>query len=910
MPKFEKIKCRIIGRRGTGKSSLINAIAGELIADVGVTGTTMEVGKPYEKREFLFYDLPGYPTEKFPRETYIEKMGIKDSDCVIIVTSDRFYEEELLLIREISKIQPPIAIYAVRTKIDYSIERNKKTGVDEETTLKKIYEELRDNIQDAPVKGIYLTSADYPTAYDLDKLLNDISSNLSEIKKECFTADVTTTEKIIRGKREILDSFREKLCELYANQVKYHNFIFLDHTKNILKDLRGKERADSVKFSYAEEEERYRSVYKIDNTIPILMGAGYHFFMTEDELYIGYNEQYKGTDWHNTKVDILSQNEKVLYKNVKWNKISWEFIRNIRYFPNKYFEFILYSDYKEISVKGSLPFWENENNNLLLHKVLLEILNTYKEDSIEDRYYRVKSEITQSIRKKKYIDVIDLMDADLKEAMDLIEENKQILSLFDYSYPYFYHRIIVLVASDKEDEALIEYRNFKALETYIEEDEIHQKEIYKFYQLKLDALIGEMTHSYYETSLVYDRLKELEDKNFPYEIVRTEKKRNKNYDLYVTHFKELPLQDRNIITISNTDKLFKSDHITLLNIGQLPAINFPMSHPKVNQTYIAHPYKTDSYLPIENYDYELLNDRLNEFFYILQCLGATSITFETIEEENKEEKNHSNLEAEAEAKTKIAGGKLGVEYDSLMNSSLRNYLKMERTQTFDPEKRPYIPKDVVWFPNEFSWQRLAQQRLNGNFLSHNEVLSSSQTQTLSSSEIVDVNAELKMLFTSVKAGVHYQEEKEIKQNRDFSCRISVKFKPMNEFTEENEIIDITAEEVIQTPVQLSASNDNEARYLEEIHFMLEDDGVIDERERTILERLRERYNITPERAKELEAQAIAGQELTSEEQEYLSEYKNSLHDGAISEKERRLLNRLAMALGISEERIIEIEKLV
>ena len=112
-------------------------------------------------------------------------------------------------------------------------------------------------------------------------------------------------------KIEILNSFREKLCELYADQVKYHNFLFLDTTKNILKDLRGKERADSVKFSYAEQEERYRSVYKIDNTISILMRAGHHFFMTEDELYIGYNEQYKGTDWYNTEVDILSQNEKV-----------------------------------------------------------------------------------------------------------------------------------------------------------------------------------------------------------------------------------------------------------------------------------------------------------------------------------------------------------------------------------------------------------------------------------------------------------------------------------------------------------------------------------------------------------------------------------------------------------------------
>nr|DAS36024.1 MAG TPA: Protein of unknown function (DUF533) [Caudoviricetes sp.] len=427
---------------------------------------------------------------------------------------------------------------------------------------------------------------------------------------------------------------------------------------------------------------------------------------------------------------------------------------------------------------------------------------------------------------------------------------------------------------------------------------------YKEY-LSLSAEIYKKNNNFYKAAQAYDSLKNLDKGNLE-AFSQYSKEEQNNYHNYLTHFKDLPLHERKIITISKTDDLFKSEHVTLLNIKKLPELHFPQYHPKVNQTYIAHPYKTDSYLPIENYDYELLNDRLNEFFYILQCLGATSITFETIKEENKEENNHSNLKAEAEAKTKIAGGKVGVDYDSLMNSSLRDYLKMERTQTFDPEKRPYIPKDVVWFPSEFSWQRLAQQRLNGNFLSHDEVLSSSQTQTLDRNEILDVNAELKMLFTSVKAGVHYQEEKEIKQNRDFSCRISVKFKPMNEFTEENETIDITAEEVIQTPVQLPTP-DNEARYLEEIHFMLENDGVIDERERTILERIRERYNITPERAKELEAQAIAGQELTSEEQEYLSEYKNSLHDGAISERERRLLNRLAMALGISEERVKELE---
>ena len=424
--------------------------------------------------------------------------------------------------------------------------------------------------------------------------------------------------------------------------------------------------------------------------------------------------------------------------------------------------------------------------------------------------------------------------------------------------------------------------------------------------LKID--IYKNSNNFYRVAELHQELKDFSRENVD-TLSLCNREKQQNYNNYLKHFKELPLRERNIITVSNTDKLFKSEHITLLNINQLPEVQFPMSHPKNNQTYIAHPYKTDSYLPIENYDYELLNDRLNEFFYFLQCLGATSITFETIEEESKEENTHSNTKVDADVKAKVTQVKVGVGYENAMNSSLRNYLKMERTQTFNPTKRPYIPNDLVWYPNEFTWQRLAQQRLNGNFLTHNEVLSSSQTQTLSSSEIVDVNAELKMLFTSVKASVHYQGEKDIKQNKDFSCRISVEFKPMEDFPEEVAVIDITPEIVVENVPKLLLATD-EVRYLEELRFMLEDDGQIDERERTILERFRTRYNITPERAKELEAQAIASAQLTPAEQEYLEEYKNSLQNGVISERERRLLNRLATALGIDEARVAELERKV
>lgn len=454
---------------------------------------------------------------------------------------------------------------------------------------------------------------------------------------------------------------------------------------------------------------------------------------------------------------------------------------------------------------------------------------------------------------------------------------------------------------------LLRENNIQEAQMFLRSIKVNEKSPYYKEYLSLSAEIYKKNNNFYEAAQAYDDLKNLYKGNLESFSQYGREKQN-NYNNYLTHFKELPLRERNIITISNTDKLFKSDHITLLNIEQLPKIHFSTLQPKLNQTYIAHPYKTDTYLPIESYDYELLNDRMDEFFYILQCLGATSITIETIKKENKEGDKNLNIAANIGGSEEEIGLDIDAKYSKAASTSLNKYMGLERTQTFNPDKRPYIPKNTIWFPSELRWQRLAQQRLEGGILTYTERISSSQNQLLNEEEIIDINAELKTLLYSVKAGGQYEKKEKLQQNEEFSFSIKIEFKPIEEFSEETDIIDITAEEATQTPIQLPAPNDNEARYLEEIHFMLEDDGVIDERERMILERIRERYNITPERAKELEAQAIASQELTSEEQEYLSEYKNSLHDGAISDKERRLLNRLAMALGISEERVKELEE--
>ena len=101
----------------------------------------------------------------------------------------------------------------------------------------------------------------------------------------------------------------------------------------------------------------------------------------------------------------------------------------------------------------------------------------------------------------------------------------------------------------------------------------------------------------------------------------------------------------------------------------------------------------------------------------------------------------------------------------------------------------------------------------------------------------------------------------------------------------------------------------EQEFLDELKACIEDDGEISPKERRLLERFRVKLGISAERAKELEESLVVSQ-LTDDEKEYLEEYKACIEeDGEISPKERRLLNRIRESLGISEERANEIEKL-
>lgn len=84
------------------------------------------------------------------------------------------------------------------------------------------------------------------------------------------------------------------------------------------------------------------------------------------------------------------------------------------------------------------------------------------------------------------------------------------------------------------------------------------------------------------------------------------------------------------------------------------------------------------------------------------------------------------------------------------------------------------------------------------------------------------------------------------------------------------------------------------------------DGDISE----VLDKISTKLGISKERVKNLKRTFPSQSPLTSEEQEYLNEYREIVSEGEITPRDQRFLNKLKKVNGISEERAKEIETMV
>lgn len=395
---------------------------------------------------------------------------------------------------------------------------------------------------------------------------------------------------------------------------------------------------------------------------------------------------------------------------------------------------------------------------------------------------------------------------------------------------------------------------------------------------------------------------------------------------YSSQFLLSPYNERKVLMPVKEYVDLKQNRVSVIRMDNLPAIKFPMGHPIANQLYVGHPLIPSKYIPFDNYQLELVEDKVREFCMLAQSLGATEISIECLNASASNESGRNKQDVSGEAGNKMFKGK--GEYHQDRSSQLMAELShsISLHQTFTPFNKPSIPEDMVWYEDEPSWQRLASQRMNGGLLSHEERIETRKSQMVEGRELTELKAEVNSLYVDMKMSISEEEEAKFTQQENAVLAIKVKFAPLSQLTGEPRNLNnhgntvsgvaevvggfakMMSSNIAHTIKTVSSLTSSENEYLTELKDILTD-GEISARERRLLEKIRVQLGISEDRAAELE-NSLTTPCLTPEEQEYFDEYKEIIAEGVVSDRDKRFLEKLKTANGISDERAKEIEDMV
>lgn len=271
-----------------------------------------------------------------------------------------------------------------------------------------------------------------------------------------------------------------------------------------------------------------------------------------------------------------------------------------------------------------------------------------------------------------------------------------------------------------------------------------------------------------------------------YELLTREISRDKNSFLNDDYNKR-----KFLFTVSNDKQIpgcyDKEDNVQwIFALGQIPDyINFPIGHPQPNTLYIGHPLKPGVYIPFENATEQLFMEKVRELCYLAQCLGAVEIKFKRIKGLDVSNSEASSVECSGEAGRKFlnVGGSLGVSGSETNTYSSKD--GVELVQRYSPIKKPFCPEGMVWYDSDPTWQTLVKQRLNGNILSYVEHVSSIETTTVSSNQLMSLKGSFEYLSAKASGSYDAKTDKTFSKTEEIEWEIDMQFKPLQDFDDDN-----------------------------------------------------------------------------------------------------------------------------
>ncbi len=374
-----------------------------------------------------------------------------------------------------------------------------------------------------------------------------------------------------------------------------------------------------------------------------------------------------------------------------------------------------------------------------------------------------------------------------------------------------------------------------------------------------------------------------------------------NAELWDNYVLKVPYKERKYIMLVEDSKIKNCavSGITIFNSSNVPnCINFYENMALNNELYVGHPYNPSVYIPYNQAEDILFQDKIQEFCYILQQLGAEEITITSLKGRKVNEINNKKEELEVAANAgRFGNASLNIDSSTSNLMDRTSHEQYDVKYVYDPIDMPKVPSETIWYQNQSKWQSIALSRIEGNTLECNECISSKSISFTTSSEKEDIKAKLKVLMANIEGRSYEEEEKQLREETETIWRVSVKFRSKKLLQEKSQSRNTIS----------STLTEKEKEFLNEVRFCIEDDDIIDNFEQIFLNKTREKLGLTEERAKELQ-ESILKPQFTENEKEYINALSKLMIDGQIPESAQHIVERFRNRYEIDEQRANEIEK--
>lgn len=355
-----------------------------------------------------------------------------------------------------------------------------------------------------------------------------------------------------------------------------------------------------------------------------------------------------------------------------------------------------------------------------------------------------------------------------------------------------------------------------------------------------------------------------------------------------------PRESREMILCVDEIPVWPVKNFSFTDVSTLRSLKwkFETGHPQTGEMYICHPLRPDHYYEVRSFHDRLFDEKRSELVHLLECIGARRLHVEAMTGASIESQNKGNVSGKFSAES-LAGASVDFKQET------QDTYKHEKGQVgiedreLNPAKHPYIPNDLIWYPHEPSWQRIAQAALANRYKTLSVELRYYEDFAVNQKRMTQINGSLKSFTHQIEIGWNEESEDTLKQKKATAWKYTATF----------------GGETGDAPnVQISSVLESEAEYIDDLKTAFSD-GALAESSRRILERQRKKLGISVERAIQLE-QDIFNSNLSDDEKEYLQDLEDCLEDDVITDAERRMLARRREKFGISEGRALELENII